>query len=67
MASGRLFSTNMHEYCWHLQYLLTDVYTAIDRTPPGDVVFKLALMPRLEVESIAYFKVLFDISASPRT
>ena len=63
MASGRLFSTNMHEYCRHMQYLLTDVYTAIYKTPPEEVEFKLTPMPRLEVESIADFKVLFEIGA----
>ena len=51
MASGRLFSTNMHEYCQSLQYLPTDVYTAICRTPPEDVVYKLT--PETRLESIA--------------
>ena len=63
MASGRLFSTNMHEYCRHLQYLLTDVYCLIYKASIEDVEFKLTPMPRLEVESVADFKVLFEIGA----
>lgn len=63
MASGRLFSTNMHEYCRHLQYLLTDVYCLIYRAKQETVDFKLTPMPRLEVESVADFKTLFEIGA----
>ena len=63
MASGRLFSTIMHEYCRHLQYLLTDVYCLAYRAHSEAVEFKLTPMPRLEVESVADFKVLFEIGA----
>ena len=63
MASGRLFSTNMHEYCRHMQYLLVEVYCKIYRSDPDSVDFKLTPMPRLEVESVADFKILFDIGA----
>ena len=63
VASGRLFSTNMHEYCRHLQFLLASVYSLIYRVNREDVEFKLTPMPRLEVESVADFKVLFDIGA----
>jgi hypothetical protein len=63
MASGRLFSTNMHEYCRHLQYLLVDVYCLVYKAQYESVEFKLTPMPRLEVESVADFKVLFEIGA----
>ena len=63
MTSGRLFSTNMHEYCRHMQYLITDVYCAIYKAKEENVTFQLTPMPRLEVESVADFKVLFDIGA----
>ena len=62
MASGRIFSTNMHELCRHLQALLSQVYRHIYRRD-SEVEFLLVPMPRLEVESIADFKVLFEIGA----
>ena len=63
IASGRIFSTNMHEFCRHCQYLLSTVYTHIYKGRPGAAEFVLTPMPRLEVETIADFKVLFDIGA----
>lgn len=63
MASGRLFSTNMHEYCRHLEFLLTEVYCLIYRAQYESVEFKLTPMPRLEVESVSDFKTLFEIGA----
>ena len=62
MASGRLFSTNMHEICWHLQRLLVNVYHKIYRHSRS-VEFTMVPMPRLEIESIEDFKVLFEIGA----
>ena len=62
MASGRLFSTNMHEICRHLQTLLAQVYRRTYRHD-ARVEFTLVPMPRLEVETIADFKVLFEIGA----
>jgi hypothetical protein len=61
IASGRLFSTNMHEICRHLQCLLRQVYAQMYRT--DNVEFLLVPMPRLEVETIADFKVLYEIGA----
>ena len=61
MASGRIFSTNMQDYCKHLQRLLKMVYEKIYRQ--SNVVFSLVPMPRLEVESIADLKVLHEIGA----
>jgi hypothetical protein len=63
IASGRIFSTNMHELCRHCQNLLVRVYCMIYRTKPDSVEFVLTPMPRLEVESISDFKVLFEIGA----
>jgi hypothetical protein len=62
IASGRLFSTNMHEICRHLQNLLVQVYQSIYRKD-SNVEFLLVPMPRLEVETIQDFKVLFEIGA----
>ena len=62
IASGRLFSTNMHELCRHLQSLLTPVYREIYGRA-SDVEFVLTPMPRLEVETIQDLKVLFEIGA----
>ena len=62
IASGRLFSTNMHEICRHLQALLKQVYRYIYKKDAG-IEFLLVPMPRLEVETIADFKVLFEIGA----
>lgn len=64
IASGRIFSTNMHELCRHCQYLLSDVYTFVYGTKKkNSVEFVLTPMPRLEVETIGDFKVLFEIGA----
>ena len=62
MASGRLFSTNMHEICRHLQNLLKQVYRKI-YSHGENVEFLLVPMPRLEVETIQDFKILFEIGA----
>lgn len=70
MASGRLFSTSMQDYCKHLQRLLKHVYSVIYLKPEangvekkGIVSFTLVPMPRLEVESIADLQVLHEIGA----
>jgi hypothetical protein len=63
IASGRIFSTNMHEICRHLQTLMRSVYCHIYRTPPERVEFILVPMPRLEIETIQDFKILHEIGA----
>jgi hypothetical protein len=63
IASGRIFSTNMHEICRSLQKVLREAYARIYRCPPGAVEFVLTPMPRLEVETIQDFKTLFEIGA----
>ena len=63
MASGRIFSTNMHEVCRHLQTLLRRVYCSVYHTSQADVEFILVPMPRLEIESIQDIKVLHEIGA----
>ena len=63
IASGRIFFTNMHELCRHFQYLLAEVYSSIYKSKKGNVEFVLTPMPRLEVETIGDFKVLFEIGA----
>ena len=63
LASGRIFSTNMHEICRHCQHLLSGVYSHIYNVKKEDVEFFLTPMPRLEIESIADFKTLFEIGA----
>ena len=64
MASGRIFSTNMHEVCRHLQGLLCQVYShTFEDTPAQEVEFVLVPMPRLEVETIQDIKVLHEIGA----
>jgi hypothetical protein len=63
MASGRIFSTNMHEICRHLQTLLCRVYGASYRSSADEVEFVLVPMPRLEIESIQDIKVLHEIGA----
>ena len=63
MASGRIFSTNMHEVCRHLQNLLRRVYSAAYHTQVSDVKFVLVPMPRLEVETIQDIKTLHEIGA----
>ena len=63
IASGRIFSTNMHELCRHCQNLLISVYCMIYRVKPETVDFVLTPMPRLEVESVEDLKVLFEIGA----
>lgn len=63
MASGRIFSTNMHEICRHLQSLLCRAYCAAYGANPDDVEFVLVPMPRLEIETIQDIKVLHEIGA----
>jgi hypothetical protein len=64
MASGRIFSTNMHEVCRHLQALLCQVYSrTFPDTLPSEVEFVLVPMPRLEVETIQDIKALHEIGA----
>jgi hypothetical protein len=63
MASGRIFSTNMHEVCRHVQTLLSHAYSRVYRVSPNSVEFLLVPMPRLEVETIQDFKVLHEIGA----
>ena len=63
MASGRIFSTNMHEVCRHLQTLLRRIYCSVYHTPSADVEFILVPMPRLEIESIQDIKILHEIGA----
>ena len=63
IASGRIFSTNMHEVCRHVQALLRNVYCEIYSAKPEDVEFLLIPMPRLEIETIQDFKVLHEIGA----
>jgi hypothetical protein len=65
MASGRIFSTNMHEICRHLQALLCRVYSAAYGPSPDEeeVEFVLVPMPRLEIETIQDIKVLHEIGA----
>jgi hypothetical protein len=59
LASGRIFSANMNDLCRSLQSLLEAVYARIYGS--SDVEFVLLPMPRLEVETVADMKVLFDI------
>ena len=63
ISSGRIFSTNMHEICRHLQTLLCQVYATIYGVRTDSVEFILVPMPRLEVETINDFKILFEIGA----
>jgi len=63
IASGRIFSTNMHEFCRHCQNILCEAYELIYSTSSDSVEFILTPMPRLEVETIADFKILFEIGA----
>lgn len=62
MASGRLFSTNMQDYCKHIQRLLRRVYRKI-YGDDSQVVFTLVPMPRLEIETISDLKILSEIGA----
>lgn len=63
VASGRIFSTNMHEICRHLSFLLCEVYSSIYGEPEENVEFFLVPMPRLEIETIQDFKILHEIGA----
>jgi hypothetical protein len=63
IASGRIFSTNMHEICRHLQGLMRYVYCQVYGASSEDVDFVLVPMPRLEVETIQDFKILYEIGA----
>lgn len=60
IASGRIFSTNMHEMCKFLGMLLVEVYCDIYRADTDSVEFVLTPMPRLEIETVQDIKVLFD-------
>jgi hypothetical protein len=62
MASGRIFSTNMQDYCKHIQRLLTHVYQFI-YNDKSHCEFILVPMPRLEISSINDLKVLHEIGA----
>jgi hypothetical protein len=62
LASGRIFSTNMQDYCKHLQRLLKTVYKEI-YSDDSSVEFILVPMPRLEIECIADLKILHEIGA----
>jgi len=59
LASGRIFSANMNDLCRSIQALLSAVYHRIYGADTAE--FVLLPMPRLEVESVADMKVLFDI------
>ena len=61
MTTGRIFISNMLQFCSHSQALLTQVYCEIYGTSPERVEFTLTPMPRLEVESIEDLKVLYEI------
>jgi hypothetical protein len=63
MASGRIFGTNMSDICRQCQDLLSEVYGVVYSTNPKNVKFILTPMPRLEVESVEDFKILFEIGA----
>jgi hypothetical protein len=63
IASGRIFSTNMHEICRHLSFLLREVYSFIYKESEDGVDFTLVPMPRLEIETIQDFKILHEIGA----
>ena len=63
IASGRIFSTNMHEICRHVQILMKKVYCVVYRANPETVEFTLIPMPRLEIETIQDFKILYEIGA----
>ncbi len=63
IASGRIFTSAMDQVCHHLQELLATVYSKIYRVNRESVSFLLNPMPRLEVETIEDFKVLFEIGA----
>jgi hypothetical protein len=60
MASGRLFNCHMTEICRQLQLLMRVAYSTIYDKPKETVRFKLEPMPRMEVESIADLKILFE-------
>ena len=63
IASGRMFSTNMHEICRHLQTLMRQAYCRVYGARPEDVEFILVPMPRLEIETIPDLKILYEIGA----
>jgi hypothetical protein len=63
ITTGRLFQSNMNAYCNHVQALLSQVYCQIYSARPERVEFTLTPMPRLEIESIEDFKVLYEIGA----
>jgi len=63
LASGRIFTTNINALCQHLKTLLKRAYATIYKVEEGSVEFFLSPMPRLEIESIADLKVLYEIGA----
>lgn len=60
LASGRIFSTKMQDYCRHLQKLLGHVYKEIYG---GVGQFLLVPMPRLEISCMEDLKTLHEIGA----
>ena len=58
MSSGRLFMAKMTDLCRKLQMLLAEVYR--DIYGDADVRFFMVPMSRLEINSVADLKVLFD-------
>lgn len=62
LASGRIFSTNMQDYCKHLQRLLKQVYTFIYGRKTS-CEFILVPMPRLEISCMEDLRVLHEIGA----
>lgn len=62
-ASGRLFSTNMQDYCLHLQRLLLQIYKSIYKNDSQKCEFVLIPMPRLEITCIDDLKTLHEIGA----
>ena len=56
-GSFRLICTN----CRHCQNLLNEIYCSIYRAKPESVEFVLTPMPRLEIETIQDFKILYEI------
>jgi hypothetical protein len=59
MSSGRLFTSKMTDLCRKLQTLLGEVYREI--YGEAEVKFFLVPMSRLEINSVADLKILFDI------
>ena len=60
-SSGKMFTCNMLQMCSHLQNLLSDVYSTIYKKENAE--FTLMPMPRIEIDSVADIKALFDMGA----